>query len=158
MLPVKCNAKEIDFQYEKSGYQGKVDKKAITMTSLVTTWKVVDVDSGESIEIESPGNGADTQDKGAGKAFTYAYKNAIQKMFMLFSGEDTDNDHSDKLDNAGTQVSVTMLKEAINNVGTDEQTILDSYCDKYKKTCTELKFMSQEGKQYYYNRMTKAKK
>lgn len=68
-----------------------------TMTMLEAVWKVVDVDTGEFELLMSPGNGADMQDKGTGKAFTYAYKALFSKMFMLYSGEDTDNTHSDQL-------------------------------------------------------------
>ena len=67
------------------------------LTILTTKWKIIDVDTGEFEILMAPGNGADPQDKGSGKAFTYAYKAVLQKTFMLFSGEDTDNEHSDKL-------------------------------------------------------------
>lgn len=68
-----------------------------SLTVLNTKWKIIDIETGEFEILESPGNGADTQDKGTGKAFTYAYKALLQKTFMLFSGEDTDNTHSDEL-------------------------------------------------------------
>ena len=68
-----------------------------TLTSMVVKWKIVDVESGEYEILSSPGNGADSQDKGSGKAFTYSYKALWQKLFMLFSGEDTDNVHSETL-------------------------------------------------------------
>lgn len=67
------------------------------ISSLVETWRVIDIDTGESIDAVGVGNGADPQDKGPGKASTYAYKNMLSKMFMLFSGEDTDNTHSDDI-------------------------------------------------------------
>lgn len=67
------------------------------LTMLETRFKIVDVESGESEVLAAPGNGADPQDKGSGKAWTYAYKALLQKTFMLFSGEDTDNTHSDEI-------------------------------------------------------------
>lgn len=67
------------------------------ITSLVAQWKIVDIDTGESEILYGFGQGADTQDKGAGKAYTYAYKNMFSKTFCIFSGEDTDNTHSDDI-------------------------------------------------------------
>jgi len=73
----------------------EVPKGNKTITQVKVSYKVVDIDTGESEILSGIGNGADTQDKGAGKAFTYAYKAMLSKTFMLFSGEDTDNHHSD---------------------------------------------------------------
>ena len=76
------------------------------MTCINVQWKIVDTESGESDTLASIGNGADTQDKGSGKAFTYAYKAMLQKTFCLFSGEDTDNTHSKDMDDKNTFVSI----------------------------------------------------
>jgi hypothetical protein len=53
--------------------------------------------SGESIELAGYGQGVDTQDKGAGKATTYALKNTLLNMFLIPTGVDTDNTHSDDI-------------------------------------------------------------
>jgi len=97
IFPVDGNAKETVSTYEKS-YKGDTETKLRAVTELKVTYRIVDIDSGQSIDVVGFGNGADPQDKGAGKAFTYSYKAALQKTFMLFSGEDTDNTHSDNLD------------------------------------------------------------
>ena len=81
------------------------------LTMLEAKFKVVDVDSGEFEIIATAGNGADTQDKGSGKALTYAYKALLQKTFMLFSGEDTDNTHSDDITKAIEKETVKDQKE-----------------------------------------------
>ena len=49
----------------------------------------------EKITTVSSGTGVDTQDKGVGKAMTYAYKNMIIKLFAIATGDDTDKIHSD---------------------------------------------------------------
>lgn len=67
------------------------------ITTLTARWKIVDIDTGESEVVYGFGQGADSQDKGAGKAYTYAYKNMFSKTFCIFSGEDTDNTHSDAI-------------------------------------------------------------
>ncbi len=67
------------------------------ITQLKVYFDIIDAETGESTRIVGFGNGADSQDKGSGKAFTYALKTALQKSFLLFSGEDTDNTHSDEI-------------------------------------------------------------
>jgi len=53
----------------------------------------------EQIIVVSSGTGVDTQDKGVGKAMTYAYKNMIIKLFAIATGDDTDKIHSDDYTN-----------------------------------------------------------
>jgi len=57
-------------------------------------------ESGESIEIQGYGHGVDAQDKAAGKATTYALKNALLYTFMTPVGkmDDTDTTHSEEID------------------------------------------------------------
>jgi hypothetical protein len=56
-------------------------------------------ESGESLEISGYGHGTDTQDKGAGKATTYALKYALLYTFLVptIKIDDTDATHSDEL-------------------------------------------------------------
>ncbi|MGL5330837.1 MAG: ERF family protein [Peptostreptococcaceae bacterium] len=49
----------------------------------------------ETITVVSSGCGVDTQDKGVGKAMTYAYKNMLLKLFAIPTGDDTDKIQSD---------------------------------------------------------------
>lgn len=93
MFPTKTIAKEITETYPDQYDAKKTRLKSITQ--LVITFTIVDVETGESVDIEVAGSGFDSLDKGTGKATTYAFKTAMQKTFMLFSGEDTDNHHSD---------------------------------------------------------------
>ena len=74
------------------------------MTQVRTTYKIIDIETGECEMLQSIGNGVDTQDKGSGKALTYAYKAMIQKTFCLFSGEDSDNEHSQDITDRNTKV------------------------------------------------------
>ena len=67
------------------------------LTMLEAKFKIVDIDTGQFEIVATAGNGADSLDKGSSKSLTYSYKALFQKMFMLFSGEDTDNTHSDEL-------------------------------------------------------------
>jgi len=62
--------------------------------------------SGESIELAGYGQGVDTQDKGAGKATTYALKNTLLYTFLVPTGilDDTDKTHSDDIDVPSVQI------------------------------------------------------
>ena len=83
--------------WDKTNYDGKAEKSLRAMTELKVMYRILDTETKEFQDVVGFGNGSDPQDKGAGKAFTYSLKNALSKSFMLFSGEDTDNEHSDDI-------------------------------------------------------------
>jgi hypothetical protein len=96
VFPIDGEISETNSSWE-SEYNGKKETKTRNVTQLRASFKIVDIETGESETLVGFGNGADSQDKGSGKAFTYAFKTMLSKTFMLFSGEDTDNDHSDDI-------------------------------------------------------------
>jgi hypothetical protein len=57
-------------------------------------------ESGESIELAGYGHGVDPQDKGAGKATTYALKNCLLYTFLTPVGkiDDTETTHSEEIE------------------------------------------------------------
>ena len=60
---------------------------------VVMAAKIVDIDTKEEIVVgDFPGIGNDNQDKGYGKAISYAYKYILQKLFMLDIGDDEEPD------------------------------------------------------------------
>ena len=62
-------------------------------------YRMVNVENPEEfIDIASAGDGADTQDKGTGKAMTYAFKYMWLRTFALPTGEDPDRISSEQLD------------------------------------------------------------
>ena len=70
-----------------------------TITHVDVVYKMVNVDDPtDYIEIASCGDGADTQDKGSGKAMTYAFKYMWLRTFALPTGEDPDKISSEELD------------------------------------------------------------
>jgi hypothetical protein len=77
--------------------------KQSVFTEVKSTYLLIH-ESGESIEIQGYGHGVDSQDKSAGKATTYALKNALLYSFLVPTGslEDTDNTHSDKIETPPT--------------------------------------------------------
>ncbi|MFP3393276.1 ERF family protein [Brevibacillus sp. SIMBA_040] len=68
------------------------------LTTVNVKYKIIDVDTGDSIVAVSSGTGVDTQDKGVGKAMTYSYKYLLLRAFSIPTGEDPDKVSSDEWD------------------------------------------------------------
>jgi uncharacterized protein YrzB (UPF0473 family) len=83
----------------------QISEKNNGITKIDIKYKIVDIESGESEIISSSGEGADTQDKGAGKAMTYAYKYMLLRTFMTPTGEDPDTTSSAELDDKAAKAS-----------------------------------------------------
>lgn len=112
------------------------------LSTVDTKYRIQCIDDKEDYIIAaSSGTGSDTQDKGVGKAMTYAYKYLLLRVFAIPTGSDPDNTPSDKLDEKEKLVEekktkeffehvekVEKLREALKKSGTDEEDI----CKKYK--------------------------
>ena len=78
--------------------------RAGNISHVDVKYRMVNVENPEEyIEIASAGDGADTQDKGSGKAMTYAFKYMWLRTFALPTGEDPDKISSDELDAKAAQ-------------------------------------------------------
>lgn len=63
------------------------------------TYRIVDTENPEDyIEVVSCGDGYDTQDKGAGKAMTYAFKYMFLRTFAIPTGEDPDKVSNEEIE------------------------------------------------------------
>lgn len=102
ILPTDVQSKiQVDRWEEVDQYSKSVPKDMKSKQSIfteVTTKYILLHTSWEFIEVAWYGQGVDTQDKGAGKATTYALKNTLLNMFLIPTGVDTDNTHSDEYD------------------------------------------------------------
>lgn len=102
LLPTSVESKiQVDRWEEVDPYSKSVPKDMKSKQSVfteVTTKYILLHTSGESIELAWYWQGVDTQDKWAGKATTYALKNTLLNMFLIPTGVDTDNTHSDEYD------------------------------------------------------------
>lgn len=79
----------------ESTYNGNTTKKTTFMTRIETTYRFVNMDKpDEYIEIVSFAEGIDSQDKGSGKAMTYADKYALMKAYKISTGDDPDQEAS----------------------------------------------------------------
>ena len=88
---------KIDRWEEESTWSGKTTlKQKQSVFTKVNTKYLLLHESGESIEVAGYGQGVDSQDKGAGKATTYALKNALLYTFLTPVGkiDDADLTHS----------------------------------------------------------------
>lgn len=76
----------------------EIKRKQSVFTEVITEYLLCHT-SGESIVLNGLGQGIDPQDKGAGKATTYALKNTLLYTFLVPTGhiDDTDNTHSDDI-------------------------------------------------------------
>lgn len=83
-----------------------------TLSTVDTKYKIIDIDTGEFEIIVSSGTGADTQDKGVGKAMTYAYKYLLLRTFAIPTGEDPDRISSAELDEKQRKEEERKAKEA----------------------------------------------
>lgn len=95
ILPIGIDPKtKIDRWVEETSYGPKTRQSVLTE---VKTKYLLLHESGESMELQGLGHGVDPQDKAAGKATTYALKNALLYTFLVPTGhiDDTDATHSD---------------------------------------------------------------
>lgn len=77
----------------------RTDKSVNMLTSVHVKYRIQNIeDVNDYIEVESNGTGVDTQDKGVGKAMTYAYKYMLLRTFAIPTGEDPDKISSAETD------------------------------------------------------------
>jgi hypothetical protein len=87
MMPSDCQHTNCT-PYERTGYDNKtINMKCDSYVFTFTIWHI----SGEFLIVKAPAIGVDEQDKGPGKAITYATKNAWLKALMLKTGDDPDH-------------------------------------------------------------------
>ena len=99
-FPIKIEpTTKVERWEEMDNYSKTMKTKQSVFTEVLVTYKIVHSLTSEHLEIQGFGYGIDAQDKGAGKATTYALKNALLYTFLVPTGtiEDTDKTHSDDI-------------------------------------------------------------
>lgn len=99
--------------------------KAGNISSVNTKYKIIDIDTGQFEVLASSGEGADTQDKGVGKAMTYAYKYMLLRTFAIPTGEDPDKVSSAELDDKQRKAEEKAAKAAEEKVKEEEKLLAD---------------------------------
>jgi hypothetical protein len=97
ILPTSIEPRFEVSRYEETNQYGTKQKQSV-FTEVKTKYLLLH-ESGESIELSGYGHGVDSQDKGAGKATTYALKYTLLYAFLVPTGkiDDADNIHSDEI-------------------------------------------------------------
>jgi len=104
----------------------------------------------ESIEIVGYGHGIDSQDKSAGKATTYALKNALLYSFLVPTGhiDDTDKTHSDNIEvpNSSQPKQLTLNEKqfisAVGAINAGKYTV-QYFFDKYSLTPEQINVLNE---------------
>lgn len=92
---LESNLLESESSFTDSKGNTKVTQKTTFMTRIETVYRFVNVDKpDEYIETTTFAEGIDAQDKGSGKAMTYADKYALMKAYKISTGDDPDQDAS----------------------------------------------------------------
>ena len=93
-----------------------------------------------------------------GSTSSYARKYAVNGLFAIDDIKDPDTMDNTELKSESTQkITTAMLEKALLATGSTVDVLIDTYNKKTGKDIKELKFMSQEFKLHYYERMTKEK-
>lgn len=80
----------------ESEWNGKVTKKTTFFERIETVYRFVNTDDPtDFIETTTFAEGIDSQDKGSGKAMTYADKYALMKAYKISTGDDPDQTASE---------------------------------------------------------------
>lgn len=94
----------------------QVHKKEGNLTTVDVKYKLIDTETGEHEIIVSSGTGADTQDKGVGKAMTYAFKYLFLRTFAIPTGEDPDKTSSAELDEKERKAKEAAAKKSKTDI------------------------------------------
>ena len=122
------------------------------LTAVDVTYRIQNVeDESDYIEAVSSGTGVDTQDKGVGKAMTYAYKYLLLRTFAIPTGEDPDKISSAELDDRFSReqkveyiddIKKKVLLDSLEVVGSDIESTLKYFQKKYPDTLRPLHVIS----------------
>tara|TARA_R110000868_G_scaffold39828_1_gene138346 strand:- start:899 stop:1537 length:639 start_codon:yes stop_codon:yes gene_type:complete len=98
ILPIDIQESTQIDRWEETSQYGVKQKQSV-FTKVNVKYMLLH-ESGESIELAGYGHGIDAQDKGAGKATTYALKNCLLYTFLTPVGkiDDTDLKHSNDIE------------------------------------------------------------
>lgn len=114
------------------------------LTTVDVTYRIQNIENeNDYIEAVSSGTGVDTQDKGVGKAMTYAYKYLLLRTFAIPTGEDPEKESSAELDDRFSReqkveyiddIKKKVLLDSLAVVGSDIESTLKYFQKKYPAT------------------------
>lgn len=92
---------------------GLTPKGTQSLLTVVYTWRLIDGDTGETLEFQSVGTGADSGDKAAYKAATGALKYALLTTFLIPTGDDPEHDANSAADDAMWDKAIESVKSTV---------------------------------------------
>ena len=96
-------------------------------TQVALTVRFVNIDNSEDyIDVPSLGYGIDQQDKGPGKAISYAVKYALLKALGLETGDDAENENIDHGADPQDKVVDLEAEKRANSIAIDKMNLMDS--------------------------------
>ena len=94
---IESQTLESETNYTDKAGNTKTTKKTTFFSRIKTVYRFVNVDDPEDyIETTTFAEGIDAQDKGSGKAMTYADKYALMKAYKISTGDDPDQTASEE--------------------------------------------------------------
>lgn len=81
------------------------------LTTVECSYWIVDINTGQKEQLQSVGQGSDSQDKGSNKALTGAYKYLLLRTFAIPTGDDPDKVSSSQLDDEGKERKISAIME-----------------------------------------------
>lgn len=143
-------------------YQGQISRGNQLYMRLEVDYIFVNIDNPEeTLKITTYGDGVDTQDKGPGKAMTYADKYALLKAYKIVTGEDPDQNPSPtnseiKGETPKKKATVTKTEEDIDYSKELEKFIADKKLDKLK-VCAKYKLNKTSKQEDFKNALLNLK-
>lgn len=129
--------------------------KGAWVTTVQANYRIYDSDSSEYMDLWSTGQGHDSADKGAGKAFTYATKYLLLKMFLIETGDDPDVKASDQAVDEEVASELRTLRKEINDLIIQKRDLGSISEAGAERTLKNMK--SIEGSSDEYDRLTTLK-
>lgn len=131
--------------YEDAKGNKTTTPKTSYMTRIKTVYRFVNIDKPEEfLDTITFAEGIDSQDKGSGKAMTYADKYALMKSYKISTGEDVDE---------GTEAEV--LEKGLHSIFTIKERCQEAYTNALKKKmstkdiASALEMTEDEVKAYF---------
>lgn len=129
----------------ESTYDGKTTTKTTFMTRIKTVYRFVNVDDPtDFIQTITFAEGIDSQDKGSGKAMTYADKYALMKAYKISTGDDPDQAASQETQYTKVKTPREQLIDALHKKGIDVNAYAKEHNLSGKTTASEFKKLLAE--------------
>jgi hypothetical protein len=92
-------------------------KREGEITTIINTYTLYDVETGDSVSIDTPGAGQDKGDKGVYKAETGGTKYFLMTNFLIPTGNDPEEEGGKKKQRTQAEVAGTQTRKSVTNDG-----------------------------------------